>query len=277
MVNLQRYLISKGLDTTDAKDLRRNIRIHLTAASSEDRLPPPNIRKIPYKFIDDPDRSAMDILCDSIRGAMTAEHIPCDTFGSIVKMVLSSDLSDARQKEKRKLETETARAACAKAQIDEEAATIAMAERKVMYNVAKVSLYFFGEYDGWLADALSCRSWRSLRSCNRMGRSWTLTPLFSRTILQQASKRLRRSLRVLHESSRPPRPPHRPPPPSTIPLHLLTRPPRPLHRPQPPSPTPPPPPTIAPHFLTRPPPPSASPPHQTRNRHFCNAATSTSR
>lgn len=144
MVNLQKYLTSNGLGSTDDTKFRSEIRIHLTAASSEDRLPPPNVRKNPYKSIDDSARSAMDILCDSIRGEMASEHIPCDIFAS---MVLSSDLSDARQKETRelrKLEMETARASFATSQPHEECAMFARAERKVMYNVAKVRLHLFG-------------------------------------------------------------------------------------------------------------------------------------
>lgn len=49
---------------------------------------------------DDPARSAMEFLCDGIRDAMAAEHIRWDISANPVDMVLSSDLSDPRQKEK---------------------------------------------------------------------------------------------------------------------------------------------------------------------------------
>lgn len=139
MVNLQKFLSDKGLPSEDATTLRSQIRHHLKRISLENRLPPPDVRKLPYKPLTDAHRTPMDDLTDELRHTIDAKRIPPDVFASVVKMVLSSDISDMRQKERReRVKLDTARSAFAAAQVVQETAMVARSTGKVLYHAAKV-------------------------------------------------------------------------------------------------------------------------------------------
>lgn len=127
MVNLQKYLNDRGLPDESADSLREELRLRLSTASKENRLPDPSVRKLRYKRAEEEDRTPMDELCDDLRDAMNAHRIPCNVFASMVKIILSSDVADQRR-------------TVSRANVRMETARIARSTSKVLYNAAKVSL-----------------------------------------------------------------------------------------------------------------------------------------
>lgn len=138
MVNLQDYLNKRDLQSIDAVTIRAAIRNELKTTELAGLLPTSEIRKALYK---PPGglQTAMDELTDHMRDTLKAYSIPGDVFNSVVKMIISSDASDAKQKLKR---------AAAAHDLKMQKLTLALETQKIdhataksVYQSAQVSLF----------------------------------------------------------------------------------------------------------------------------------------